>query len=212
MALLTQEATRELLDPVQEALLVQPRLNAIRRWAELVASSPLTSATFTTTTRANIIHDLTCHEVRKALPDNAAAREIGALGFFALAVGTDVVVRFKFVPGGFPSNVQTERQELLRLQQYDADDIAALSLEGLPYPPTLVTCGYTLGLDGGAGVLSVQCDYAADIYWRYPIWGDADPNSLGRFENQPLSSDLAPAAAAVRSTREAKRPAQADDR
>ena len=156
------------------------------------------------TTRAGIIHDLTTRAVRGALREGA--RELTAYGFFAIIVSNDLAIRFKYVIGGQPRNVATEKQESLAKHQYEDELVRALTLDGCPGPPTLVTCGYRLDSAGQISTLTVQCDYGNGTLWRYPIYGE--PGTSNNFETLPLNPTDTLGTTIIRSTRE---PASRDD-
>jgi hypothetical protein len=209
VALMTLDEARERLNPVATDLLVNPQLQAVRQWNSVVGSDPAAAATITPTTRAGLIHDYTVRAVRGALAGRSEAREIEAFDFFAVAVGTDFVVRYKYVARGLPSNNPTVAQQLLSLQQYNEEMMEDLLLDGIPKPPTFVTCGYTLDADGQVGVVSVQCDVDKTTLWRHVLWGESG-EGLGGFETLPITPDLSPSPAVVRSTRKRSSASDAD--
>lgn len=196
---------RELLTPVADSLLITPRRSAVAEWQEFERNEPERAFAISSTTRAGMIHDFTVREVRRALsrPDAKAseARESAALGFFVVAVGDQLLVRYKYVAAGMPQNVATVAQRRLAQQRYGESMMETLTLEGVPTPPTLVTCGYTLEPDGSLGTVSVQCDYDKTCLWRYFAWGDAG-EGFGSFETLPLDPLLTPDATIVRSASE----------
>jgi hypothetical protein len=197
---------QELLSPVADALLVSPRRAAVQIWNQFEAANPDTAAAITSTTRAGMIHDFTVREVRRALLVDGisnVAPEIEALDFFAVAVGSEVLVRYKHVGGGLPQNVATDVRRRLALQRYDDETMQALAFDGIPDPPTLLTCGYTLDVDGGLGTVTVQCDYAKTTLWRYILWGETG-EGFGNFQQLPIDPALSPDATVVRSAKEEK--------
>lgn len=143
--------------------------------------------------------------VRWSLPQ--AVREVGALGFFAVAVDANPLVRFKCVNGGGPSNVNTEQQHLLARHQYDDDAMEALALVGISSPPSLLTCGYLLDAAALLKSVEIRCDYGKRLLWRWPIWGDAAEGG-SVVEQMPLPSVPGPKPAQVRSTRKQRREGQ----
>lgn len=197
MPLMRLDLARERLDPHADTLLVATFKTAVQQWNTLLSEQPAMASAFTATTRANIIHDLTCRAVRGALSSCKNVREIKALGFFALAIGDDIIVRFKYVPTGMPNNVSTIQQELLAKQQYNEEVIAQLNMEGIPNPPTIVTCGYLLGDDNQIKRVSVQCDYYKSPYWKYLLFGETGEGGAGSFEILPINPTLAPATGVV---------------
>ncbi len=198
---------RELLAPVADALLVKPRKAAVGTWNAFEAESPAAAAAITATTRAGMIHDWTVREVRRALElDDVKdlAREIdSSLEFFTVVVGQTMLVRYKLTATGQPRNVATDVQRRLAVQQYDEVVMSEFALDGMPEPPTLVTCGYTLDAGGMLGTVSVQCDYGKTILWHYVVWGDSG-EGFGNFELLPIDPDLTPDATVVRSAKEDK--------
>lgn len=211
MSLLTMDEARDRLDPLTDKLLVGVHRTAMGTWTSFVRDQPALAAMLNATTRAGIIHDVIVNAARKVLHQVEGVREIEGAGFFVMAIKEDLLIRFKFVPRGLPSNVPTERQELLARQQFDEALMKVLTLEGMPSPPTLVTCGYTIGDDGDLGKVSLQCDYGKVIQWRYFVYGEAGGASGGSFETLPLSPTLSPDSVAIVSTRERERRQRADD-
>jgi hypothetical protein len=198
------DEARELLTPVADALLIEPRKAAVKTWNEYENENPAVASALTATTRAGMIHDCTVREVRQALELDAVrgiARELDSgLEFFTVGVGQRLLVRYKFTAAGRPRNVATEVQRRLAYQQYDEDVMNNLTLEGMPEPPTLVTCGYALDEGGRLGTVSVQCDYAKTVLWRFPVFG-ADGEGFGSFETLPVDPDWTPGATIVRSAK-----------
>ena len=202
------DEAKQQLAPVVDALLITPRRNAVREWNGFETTDPGRASAISTTTRAGMIHDFTVIEVRRALLTDSVksiAREVNSFDFFAIAVGSGLIVRYKYVAGGLPQNVSTEAQRRLAMQQYDDQTMGELTFEGIQEPPTLVTCGYTLDVDGGLGTISVQCDFAKTVLWKHVVWGDSGAG-FGSFETLPLDPSLAPEATIVRSATEERRP------
>jgi hypothetical protein len=206
--LIDLDAARDQLTPVADALLVGPRKAAVSTWNAYETNDPAAASAISTTTRAGMIHDFTVREVRRALQRDdvkAVAREMDStLDFFTVAVGKELLVRYKLVAAGKPRNVATEVQQRLALQRYDEKTMQALALDGMPEPPTFLTCGYTLDADGQLGTVSVQCDYNNTILWRFVVWGDSG-EGFGNFESLPVDPDLSPDATVVRSAKEGKK-------
>jgi hypothetical protein len=92
------------------------------------------------------------------------------LGFFALRIGHDILLRFKFVGDGHPHNVATTQQKHLARQQYTEDMTLALNGSTALTPPTLLTCGYTLE-DGDIGRIEIRRDCKGQLPWMYDIYG-----------------------------------------
>lgn len=200
--LLTLDEGRARLDPLADLYLVEPCKKAVDEWNGFERTSPDLAAAFTPTTRANFVHDLTVRGVRRALADDPLAhvREVEHLKFFALGVGTDVLLRFKHVGHGAPRNYPTEQQQELSRHEFDEEFTEALSLAGIPGAPTLVTCGYSLGFDGTLGVVSIRCDHKGQLLWSHVIWGD-EGRGFGSLEQLPLDPSMSPSGVIVRSTR-----------
>lgn len=200
MSLLRLDEARELLGPHVNAVLVDPYRQALATWQRYVRTLPGDAQSISTTTRAGMIHDFAATVVRRALPAaGSQIRETNALRFFAVAIEGRALVRYKYVAADIPHNYQTRQQQLLSRQQYDGDMLESLALDGMPEPPTLLTCGYTLDYEGGLNTVSVQCDYRRSPMWRYLLWGG--PDGGGTFEMLPLQPDLLPQPTEVRSTR-----------
>ena len=205
--LMNLDNARELLTPVADALLVKPRKAAVSTWNAFETENPGAASAITVTTRAGMIHDWTVREVRRALELEelkGLAREIdSSLEFFTVGVGQKMLVRYKLTAAGQPRNVATDVQRRLAVQQYDEEVMREFALDGMPEPPTFVTCGYTLDADGQLGTVSVQCDYGKTILWRFVVWGDSG-EGFGNFESLAVVPDLTPDATVVRSAKEDK--------
>jgi hypothetical protein len=205
VALLTSDEAKECLASAADSLLITPRKTAVAEWQALEKDQPEKASAFSTTTRAAIIHELTVREVRRALsrPDAKAcrARESEAHDFFAIVVGNELLIRYKFTAAGMPQNVATAVQRRLARQQYDEEAMGALELEGVTGPPTLATCGYTLEADGSLATVSLQCDYGKTRMWRMVVWGDSGER-FGDIQTLPLDPTLSPEATIVRSATE----------
>jgi hypothetical protein len=117
-------------------------------WLKMVNDHPEFTRPFGPTVRANIVHAHACQEIN----ERVSARGYGfntALGFKALAVGNDLLLRFKYQrDGGPPSNVRTFQQRELARQRYTDKGMATLALEGFSDPPEFVTVGYILNVNG----------------------------------------------------------------
>ena len=202
--MLTLDEARGTLGPYREAIFVAPLLSAVKTWHHFVETKPDMAAPLDETARANNIHCWWRTEVRRALEPAVGIKEIASLGFFSV-VTSDVLVRFKFVRAGRPSNVSTDRQVLLNHHQYKLDDMSALSLDGVTAPPNPVTCGYAL--DGAVQVryIEIRCDYRGQLEWRWPIWGDAAAGG-GTLEQLPIPDVPGPVPAVVRSARPQQTP------
>lgn len=205
--LMNLDNARELLAPIADALLVQPRKAAVSTWNTFETENPADASAITATTRAGMIHDWTVREVRRALERDdvkGLAREMDSrLEFFTVGVGQGMLVRYKLTAAGQPRNVATDVQRRLAVQQYDEEVMREFALDGMPEPPTFVTCGYTLDADGKLGTVSVQCDFGKTILWRLVVWGDSG-EGFGNFESLPVDPNWTLDATVVRSAKEDK--------
>jgi hypothetical protein len=210
MTLLTIVEAQSRLEALQADVLVAPRKLAVEKWNEMEQEDPDFALDMEATERANIIHGLTRSRVRKALAtvDASAAHELTSLGFFAVAFGDDLIVRYKFVGNGEPSNVATNRQKELAKHEFDDKLMGKLALEGVPNPPTIATCGYTLDFSGKLETVSVRCDHSGNTLWQYTVWGD-DKGGFGTTAMPSIMPELDPTATTIRSTRRV-REAEAD--
>lgn len=204
MPLLTLEQALGRVDQLSDAALISPFRVAVSEWNEIEKSQPKFAATCSSTTRAGIIHDLAVREARSALTGSSGGltREITSLPFFAIGFGDDLVVRYKYIGSGKPQNVSTKIQQQLAKHQFEEDLMTALTLEGVSGPPTLVTCGYTLGFDGALQAVNIQCDHNGQTIWSKVIWDD-NAEWMGSLELFPITPDLAPEATIVRSAKKA---------
>jgi hypothetical protein len=204
VAVLTLDDARDILNPFRERIFAAPLLTAVAAWHSFIRQQPALAMPIDETARANMIHCWWRNEVRRALAPTSSVREVEALGFFAIAVDTNPLVRFKCVSAGAPSNVETEQQRLLARHEYDDDAMVALALAGIPLPPTLLTCGYSLDVAAELKSAEIRCDYGRRLLWRWPIWGD-EAEGGGVVEPMPLPDVPGPEPARVRSTRKQNR-------
>ncbi len=150
--------------------LVDAHHAAIGTWATMVRDQPRYAKPLDTTTRANFIQNHVCREVEIALADDTGVAFPDRLGFFAIYFRPDILLRFKYVGTGCPSNVATTQQRLLARQQFSGELMLALAEVSALTPPTLLTCGYTL--DGHAlGRLEIRRDCKGQLPWAYDIYG-----------------------------------------
>lgn len=199
--MLTLEGARQALDPYRKPVFTDPTLNAVATWQRFVRQSPDLAKPMDETARANMIHCWWRQGVRQALVNSSGIREITSLGFFAVAAGVNPIVRFKLVgDGGRPSNVDTEQQVLLSRQEYDDESLSALAEEGIPAPPTLLTCGYSLDEVAEIRFVEIRCDYKQYVLWRWIIWGDAG-GGFGEIEQLPIPTIPGPRPARVKSAK-----------
>lgn len=121
--------------------------------------------------RANFVHGQVRQLVGVAVECIDGAR-VTDWDIDTVAVGGDLLVRFKYLGNGDPANNKsTEQQRLLDRQQYKQEAMPVLFAAGITEPPTLVTCGYTLdGLD--LARVRIQRDCKGHDRWYYDIYGE----------------------------------------
>lgn len=160
---------KEKIERVKTAL-VDPHKTVVDRWFQMVEEVPQYTKAMKPSTRAGWIHDNLCPEVEAAIAEipNVFAHE--ALGFFALSIDSEILMRLKYVGQGAPSNVSTDQQKLLARQEYDEEMMTALGTDPALNPPTFLTCGYTLG-DGELGRLEIRCEYKRKTLWSFDLFG-----------------------------------------
>ncbi len=200
--MLTLDQTKTLLGDHVEEVFATPFEKAVGTWHRFVRSNPDMALPIDATTRANMIHNWAAHEVRTALVDHPVAREVSTLGFFAVGFGVNPLVRLKLVNGGRTSNVATEQQKDLLRQRYDEEAMEALVAEGMPNPPTFLTCGYRLDHAAQLIRVEIRCGYGGDCLWAWTILGDEGDAGTFEVTTLPLAPDPEPAV--VRSTRRAQ--------
>lgn len=205
MPLMTLSEAQAILTPHLGDVFIEPWLGASENWRRFLMATPNLAKDLDAKTRRNMVHCWAQAIARERLPQLSGIREISALDFFAVAAGDNPVVRFKFVGSGGPSNVSTEAQKLLRLQQYDDEMMDALTGEGVPNPPTILTCGYKLDLtETEVRGIEIRCDYRRELVWSWPIWGDAASgigDGGGSVEPMPFPDMPGPVPARIHSTR-----------
>ncbi len=204
--MLTLDQTKALLGDYVEGVFAVPFEKAVGTWHRFVQRDPDMAMPLDATTRANMIHNWAAREVRTALVDHPVAHEVSALGFFAMAFNVNPLVRLKLINGGRPSNVATGQQKELMRQQYDEDAMHALAAEGMPNPPTLLTCGYRLDHAAQLVRVEIRCDYAGVCLWNWTIWGEEGDAGTYEVTTLPLGPDPEPAV--VRSTRRTQKDAE----
>lgn len=158
------DQARERIAPL-EALFIEAHTVATDRWADLLEHHSSFALPLDATARANILN---CHirsEVERrveGLPGVTATD----LGFFALLIAEEILLRFKYVGLGLPSNYPTGVQRLLAQQLYPDKMLEALG----GALPTVLTCGYTL--DGaGLGRVEIRRDCLGHEPWSFDIFG-----------------------------------------
>jgi hypothetical protein len=161
---------KTLLDPLHKGL-VQAHQNVATKWRKLNDGFPEWTLPFDAGERAQQLHPHVKLEVATLAEEwapNISATT--ALGFFALSVGDDVLLRFKHLGLDGPHNYPTQQQKNLARQLYDDDMLVAL---GISQPPTLLTCGYRLDADGMTlAQVVIRWDMKFNPSWEYPIYGE----------------------------------------
>ncbi len=122
------------------------------------------------TTRANILNNHICKQVERRVGDMSGVRLNDKLGFFAVLVEPDILLRFKYVGHGAPANVKTKQQKLLAKQTYNEQMMLALAGDAGAEPPTLLTCGYVIDGDK-IGRIEIRRDCKGHQTWSYDIYG-----------------------------------------
>jgi hypothetical protein len=160
---------QERIEPIRPNI-VHAHLVALKRWEELLTEQPHLALPLDTTARADFIHDHVCHEIALQVEDVPDVEPTEALSFFALKIGCDVLLRFKYLRRGKPSNPKTTQQRLLEGQHYTEEMVLALTGDAALIPPTLLTAGYTLD---GTEVkrIEIRRDCKGHLPWRFDIYG-----------------------------------------
>jgi hypothetical protein len=174
---------REKVERVEDAL-INAHKEKVALWFEMVTKAPQYAKPVTPTTRAGWIHDHLCPEVEAAVADIPGVFAHEALGFFALSIDNEILMRLKYVGQGAPSNVATDQQKLLARQEYDEAMLAALGADPALGLPTFLTCGYTLG-DGELGRLEIRCDYKSNTLWSFDFYGGEAVSAPLHFHGMP---------------------------
>lgn len=165
-----------------ESLFVDAHETAISRWRELCSEHPALGAPCDSTTRANFINDHVAFEMTRLVDERPGTEVADGLGFFALRLEPAILLRFKFLGQGTPSNVSTTQQKLLARQTFTDEMMFALEGDTSLLPPTLLTCGYTIDGDGKLGRVEIRRDCKGHQSWNYDIYG-------GKVTTQPLVLD-----------------------
>lgn len=199
---LTLDEVAQRLEPLHPTFCAA-HLGAAARLRKVADEMPEVIAPLNTTERANFLHGQVRDLVSVGVEEIAGA-QVTEWDLFTVAVGGDLLVRFKFLGNGEPANVLTEQQRLLARQRYKEEAMAVLALAGIEMPPTTVTCGYTLdGFD--IAKVTIRRDCSGHQTWLYDIYGGdevAEPLLLpGMKEAKP---------AVVRSARDKQRADEVD--
>lgn len=167
--MLTREQVATRLDRFQ-SIFSDAHLGAVARLKKVASDSPAVVAALNSTERANLLHGQIRDLVSVGIEETSGAT-VTEWDIFTLAIGSDLLVRFKYLGSGVPANVATEQQRLLARQRYTEETMAVLTLSGIEKPPTIVTCGYTLdGLDLSKVTIRRDCKWHEP--WMYNIYGD----------------------------------------
>lgn len=161
---------RRLIQPI-EGKLIDAHHAASEAWRDLLTKHPHLSLPLDRTARANFIH---CHlesEIGRRIEPVASATTTDALEFFAVRIGTRILLRFKYVGHGAPHNVSTVQQKLLARQTYNEQMVLALTGDIDLAPPTLLTCGYTLTDEAKIDRIEIRRDCKRHLPWSYDIYG-----------------------------------------
>ena len=163
---------RELTQPLHD-LMINAHKAAVKQWEKLLTERPDFGLPLDTTTRANYIHAHLVYEIKQrveGIPDVTPTED---LGFFALRVGSDILLRFKYVGHGRPHNVGTKQQRHLARQAYTGQMMLTLTGDPGLTPPTLITVGYTL--DGSElARIEIRRDCKNHLPWRFDIYGGTE--------------------------------------
>jgi hypothetical protein len=181
--LIEAPAAKEKIERV-EAILIDRHKVVVDRWFEMVAAVPQYAKAMKPTTRAGWIHDHLCPEVEAGVDGIADVLAHEALGFFALSIDNEILMRLKYVGQGAPSNVATDQQKLLARQEYDEAMLDSLGTDPALGLPTFLTCGYTLG-DGELGRLEIRCDYKRKTLWSFDLYGGEAVSAPLEFPGMP---------------------------
>jgi hypothetical protein len=151
-------------------ILVAGHVGAFKRLEDITKAYPAAIAALNATERANFLHGQIRQLIAAGVETHDGA-QITDWDIDTVAVGVNLLVRFKYLGHGTPANNRsTEQQRLLERQQYKQTAMALLVLAGIEEPPTIVTCGYTLDGLQLSRVL-IQRDCTGHDRWNYDIYG-----------------------------------------
>jgi|GEM_PF-4837156 len=118
------------------------------------------------TARANSYHaqlQAVVQDQAESLAKVSAGRK---LNMFTASLPPDLLLRFKYVGAGGPTNHSSAQQRLLARQQYTQEMLDDLEVEE---PPTLVTCGYDV--DGHElSTVTLRCDCIGRESWKLALF------------------------------------------
>lgn len=165
--MLTQKEVAERLREVSP-IFVAAHQGAAERFKALLKDQPASAAALNATERANFLHGQVRDLVSVGVEPIQGA-VVTSWNIFTVAVGDDLLVRFKHLGCGKPANVRTEQQILLAKQTYTEETMALLGQVGIVKPPTTVTCGYSLiGYD--ISQVLIRRDRKSDLSWTYSLY------------------------------------------
>jgi len=165
------EEAQDRLAPLEKRF-IQGHMAAEAQWEAFVKEHPDLALPFDTTTRANVLNNYICSQMARASEGLPNVEVTEVLQFFALKIDDDILLRFKFVGHGEPRNYPTPQQQLLSRQLFSEEMTMALTGDPALKPPTLLTCGYTLTLDGmKIGRIELRRNCNGHAPWFYDIYG-----------------------------------------
>jgi hypothetical protein len=205
--MITLPDAKALIAPAERDL-VGCHQTAVKRWTDFLTQMPDLSGPLTSTTRANFISNHVCSEILRCFDASDDIQVVDGLGFLMLLFPGAVLLRFKFVGQGAPSNVATRQQKNLARQSFTAEMLQAVGCSDELTPPTTLTCGYTLA-DDQLGRVEIRRDCKGHKPWFYDIYGGetvAEPLPL-----DGLADDTKPARVASTSKPKKGNEAQAQE-
>ena len=161
--------TQSRIEPYKP-MLVEAHQAAVDVWAKLLKELPEAVHPFDDTARANLIHPHIRYEVARRIEGSPDVAVNDKLKFFALMIGDDILLRFKYVGHGMPRNYGTTRQKELASQRFTSKMTADLLGDASLQPPTMLTCGHTLDGDK-LGRLEIRRDCKGHLPWSFDIFG-----------------------------------------
>jgi len=167
------EEVQTRLEPFNECF-ISSHERSVASYRKALEVEPEMAAAFSSTRRAIDIHERTCFHIRKSAISMEGIYVTGLPTFF-VAVGNDLLVRFKTLQSGSPQNHDSEAQRHYSRQQFKPEDMENLAMFGIFSPPTIVTCGYTLHLNELLlDRVLIQRDCKGHQPWWYTISGGAE--------------------------------------
>jgi len=201
--MLSQREVAERVEPLLSVFRAA-HLGAAARLREVAEKVPQAIAALNATEMANFMHGQIRDLVAVGV-ESVSGAEMTVWNIDTVAIGSDLLVRLKYLGRGEPANVLTEQQRLLAAQKYTEEAMAVLALSGLERPPTMVTCGYKMvGFE--VATISIRRDCKGHDPWKYDIYGG---ESVSEPQRIPGIEEAKPAV--VRSTRPKRRAEQPTD-